>query len=59
MTNNGYPYEKPIVERVNGILKTEWLYDMSLKDYDQVKKRLSNQLIISIITSVHIPAFKC
>lgn len=32
MTENGDPYENAIAERVNGILKTEWLYDMTLKD---------------------------
>ena len=30
MTENGDPYENAIAERVNGILKTEWLYDMDL-----------------------------
>lgn len=35
MTENGDPYENAIAERVNGILKTEWLYDMSLKDYTE------------------------
>ena len=33
MTENGDPYENAIAERVNGILKTEWLYDMDLHDY--------------------------
>jgi putative transposase len=32
MTENGDPYENAIAERVNGILKTEWLYDMKLKN---------------------------
>ena len=32
MTENGDPYENAIAERVNGILKTEWLYDITLKD---------------------------
>ena len=31
MTDNGDPYENAIAERVNGILKTEWLYHMTLK----------------------------
>lgn len=34
MTENGDPYENAIAERVNGILKTEWLYDMDLQDYN-------------------------
>ena len=33
MTENSDPYENAIAERVNGILKTEWLYDMKLKNY--------------------------
>jgi transposase InsO family protein len=27
MTENGDPWENAIAERINGILKTEWLYD--------------------------------
>jgi putative transposase len=42
MTENGDPYENAMAERVNGILKTEWLYDMKLKNsaeaYDAVKE---------------------
>ena len=34
MTDNGDPYENAIAERVNGILKTEWLYDMRLTSPD-------------------------
>ena len=30
MTDNGDPYENAIAERVNGILKTEWLYHIKL-----------------------------
>lgn len=30
MTDNGDPYENAVAERVNGILKTEWLYDIRL-----------------------------
>ena len=33
MTENSDSYENAIAERVNGILKTEWLYDMILKNY--------------------------
>jgi transposase InsO family protein len=35
MTENGDPYENAIAERVNGILKTEWLYDMHLHNYTE------------------------
>jgi hypothetical protein len=27
MTENGDPLENAVAERVNGILKTEWIYD--------------------------------
>jgi transposase InsO family protein len=37
MTENGDPYENAIAERVNGILKTEWLYDMNLNGYEEAK----------------------
>jgi len=37
MTENGDPYENAIAERVNGILKTEWLYDMNLNNYSEAK----------------------
>lgn len=32
MTENGDPLENAIAERVNGILKTEWLYDLKLRN---------------------------
>jgi transposase InsO family protein len=37
MTENGDPYENAVAERVNGILKDEWLYDMPLKNKNQAK----------------------
>jgi transposase InsO family protein len=37
MTENGDPYENAIAERVNGILKTEWLYDMHLHNYTEAR----------------------
>ena len=37
MTENGDPYENAIAERVNGILKTEWLYDMDLHGYSDAQ----------------------
>lgn len=49
MTENGDPYENAIAERVNGILKTEWLYDMSLKNVVEAKKVLKH--IIAIYNS--------
>lgn len=40
MTENGDPYENAIAERVNGILKTEWLYDMNLLNYPEAKEAI-------------------
>lgn len=37
MTDKGDPYENAIAERVNGILKTEWLYCVVLKKVYQKK----------------------
>lgn len=42
MTENGDPYENAIAERVNGILKTEWLYDMNLVNYAEAKEAISS-----------------
>lgn len=38
MTDKGDPYENAIAERVNGILKTEWLYQMKLTSQDVARK---------------------
>ena len=46
MTENSDPYENAIAERVNGILKTEWLYDMNLKNCEDAKSIMPE--IISI-----------
>ena len=40
MTENGDPYENAVAERVNGILKDEWLYEMNLKNKSQTSKIL-------------------
>lgn len=37
MTEKGDPYENAVAERVNGILKTEWLYYMTLESYSQAR----------------------
>ena len=44
MTDNGDPYENAVAERVNGILKAEWLYEMTL-----TSKRMANETIDRII----------
>lgn len=50
MTENSDPYENAIAERVNGILKTEWLNDMNLKDSNEAKTAL-NEIIYVYNTS--------
>jgi len=37
MTQSGDPLENAIAERVNGILKVEWLYDQKFVSFDQAK----------------------
>jgi len=44
MTENGDPLENAIAERVNGILKTEWLYDIKIKTKEIItEKSFSDQ----------------
>ena len=40
MTDNGDPYENAVAERVNGILKTEWLYHMRLSSPKQARETI-------------------
>ena len=46
MAVKGSPYENALTERVNGILKTEWLYDMKLKNQTEANQAIKH--IISI-----------
>lgn len=46
MTENGDPLENAIAERINGILKQEWLNDMKFKTKQEVSKQVG--LIIDI-----------
>lgn len=40
MTENGSPYENALAERVNGILKDEYLYDYKVSNLIQARKRV-------------------
>ena len=40
MTNPGSPQENAIAERINGILKEEWLYDLDLIDHIKAQKKI-------------------
>ena len=42
MTHGGSPHQNSIAERVNGIIKDEWLYDMELKNRDQAEKKIKD-----------------
>jgi putative transposase len=50
MTENGDPRENAIAERVNGILKDEWLYQMKLKTRSEARSQLEQ--IIRIYNEV-------
>ena len=40
MTDKGDPYENAIAERVNGIIKTEWLYQMRLTSLESARETI-------------------
>ena len=44
MTENGDPYENAIAERVNGILKGEFLLDKSFPCFDEAKQAVENAI---------------
>ncbi len=46
MTENGDPYENAIAERTNGILKTEWLYQETLRGPSQARKRIGEIIFL-------------
>lgn len=41
MTQDGNPRDNAIAERVNGILKTEWLYDDHFTGFEDARKRVA------------------
>lgn len=49
MTQNGYPYENAIAERVNGVLKQEWIHNEQYQNFEQGKERIAE--IIEIYNS--------
>jgi transposase InsO family protein len=46
MTEHSDPYENAIAERINGILKTEWLYDMTLRNYAEANDAINEIVAI-------------
>jgi transposase InsO family protein len=53
MTENGDPYENAIAERVNGILKTEWLYDMNLHNHIEAREAIEQIIRIYNTERLH------
>ena len=46
VTQDGSPYDNAIAERVNGILKREWLNDIPLKDIHDARKHVKRVIEI-------------
>lgn len=46
MTEDGNPLDNAIAERINGILKVEWLYEMNFKTKKQVKSQVKKVIEI-------------
>lgn len=41
MTENGDPYENALAERVNGVLKQEWINNETYQNFEQAKRRIA------------------
>ena len=46
MTDGGDTYQNAVAERVNGILKKEWLYGMRLSSEDEARAELERIIAI-------------
>lgn len=44
MTESGDPLENAVAERVNGIIKSEWLYGVDIKNYEDCLGRVSRAI---------------
>ena len=44
MTESGDPLENAVAERVNGIIKSQWLYGVEIKDYADCYERVSQAI---------------
>jgi len=64
MTENGDPYENALAERVNGILKDEWLCMEQFNSFEQAKERIEqiikiyNELRPHLACNMKTPAQK-
>lgn len=55
MTEKGDPYENAVAERVNGILKSEWIDEECFESFQAAKERI-DEIVILIIHSDLMPA---
>lgn len=53
VTQKGSPYENALAERVNGILKAEWINQETYKDYNQAYKRIEEIIILYNTKRLH------
>ncbi len=53
MTENGDPLENAIAERINGVLKTEWINNLSLSDKQLAVKEIDKIIKIYNISRPH------
>ena len=44
MTESGDPLENAVAERVNGIIKSEWLYGVDIKNYEDCRGQVSRAI---------------
>jgi transposase InsO family protein len=58
MTENGDPYENALAERVNGILKSEWLDHEKYDNFEQANMRICQIININIYNTVR-PHLSC
>ena len=54
MTENGDPRENSIAERVNGILKDEWLNDLALQDLKDAREQIKETINIYNTERLHL-----
>lgn len=54
MTNPGSPQENAIAERINGILKQEWLYDLKLDSIENAQREIKQIIKIYNTYTPHI-----
>lgn len=53
VTQHGDPYENALAERVNGILKTEWINQESYDHFDMAQKRIKEIILLYNCKRLH------